>query len=106
MRIVAAILLVLVLALQYRLWMSDGGMREVWRLQTEVAEQRSENERLIERNRTLIAEVHDLKQGRTAIEERARTDLGMIRSNESFYQVMESKPANRPDAAANGDSPR
>jgi cell division protein FtsB len=88
MRIVAAVLLVLVLVLQYRLWVSDGGMREVWRLRDEVALQRAENKKLNERNRTLVAEVQDLKQGKTAIEERARTDLGMIGSNESFYQVM------------------
>jgi cell division protein FtsB len=88
MRIVAAVLVVLVLALQYRLWISDGGMREVWRLRDEVASQQAENEKLKERNRTLVAEVQDLKQGKTAIEERARTDLGMIGNNESFYQVM------------------
>ena len=90
MRIVIAILLVLVLALQYRLWVSDGGMREVWRLRDEVSAQRAENEKLKERNRTLVAEVQDLKQGKTAIEERARTDLGMVGKDESFYQVMGS----------------
>jgi cell division protein FtsB len=88
MRIVAIVLLVLVLALQYRLWVSDGGMREVWRLRDEVSAQRAENEKLKDRNRTLLAEVQDLKQGKTAIEERARTDLGMVRSDETFYQVM------------------
>ncbi len=93
MRIVAAVLLVLVLALQYRLWVSDGGMREVWRLRDEATTQRAENEKLQERNRTLVAEVQDLKQGKTAIEERARTDLGMIGSNESFYQVMSPSTA-------------
>jgi cell division protein FtsB len=93
MRIIAAVLLVLVLALQYRLWVSDGGMREVWRLRDEVAAQQAENEKLKERNRTLVAEVQDLKQGKTAIEERARTDLGMVRSDESFYQVMAPTPS-------------
>jgi cell division protein FtsB len=88
MRIIAAVLAVLVLALQYRLWVSDGGMREVWRLRDEVAAQRAENEKLKERNRTLVAEVQDLKQGTTAIEERARTDLGMVGNSETFYQVM------------------
>jgi cell division protein FtsB len=93
MRIVAAVLIVLVLGLQYRLWASDGGMREVWRLRNEVASQQAENEKLKERNRTLVAEVQDLKQGKTAIEERARTDLGMIGNNESFYQVMSQSAA-------------
>jgi cell division protein FtsB len=88
MRIVIAVLIVLVLGLQYRLWVGDGGMREVWRLREEVSSQQAENEKLKERNRTLVAEVQDLKQGKTAIEERARTDLGMIGGNESFYQVM------------------
>jgi cell division protein FtsB len=76
-------------------------MREVWRLRTEVAAQQTENEKLKERNRTLVAEVQDLKQGRTAIEERARTDLGMVRSDESFYQVMAPNvpPKNKPVAA-------
>jgi cell division protein FtsB len=99
MRIVAAVLLVLVLGLQYRLWVSDGGMREVWRLRGEVATQQAENEKLKERNRTLVAEVQDLKQGKTAIEERARTDLGMIGNNESFYQVMSPTTAAQSKAA-------
>ena len=88
MRILVAVLVVVALALQYRFWLGDGGMREVWRLREEVAAQQAENERLQERNRTLVAEVQDLKQGKTAIEERARTDLGMIGNNETFYQVV------------------
>ncbi|HTE40020.1 MAG TPA: cell division protein FtsB [Steroidobacteraceae bacterium] len=92
MRIVIAVLVVLVLGLQYRFWLGDGGMREVWRLRTEVETQRAENEQLQERNRTLVAEVQDLKQGRIAIEERARTDLGMVGNNETFYQVMSGAP--------------
>ena len=93
MRIIAAILVVLVLALQYRFWLGDGGIREVSRLRKEVAAQRAENEHLQERNRTLSAEVQDLKKGKTAIEERARTDLGMVGNNETFYQVMTGPPA-------------
>jgi len=91
MRIIAAVLLVLVLTLQYRLWVSDSGMREVWRLRGEVATQQGENEQLQQRNRTLAAEVQDLKKGKVAIEERARTDLGMVGNNETFYQVMPDK---------------
>jgi len=94
MRIIAAILIALVLVLQYRLWVGNGGMREVWRLRDEVAVQRAENEKLKDRNRTLSAEVLDLKKGKTAIEERARTDLGMVGSNESFYQVMTAPAKN------------
>ena len=63
-------------------------MREVWRLEKAIEAQEQENAGLNERNRTLAAEVRDLKEGRTAIEERARTDLGMIGANETFYQVV------------------
>jgi cell division protein FtsB len=87
MRIIALLLLVMILALQYRLWMADGGMREVWRLRKEVATQVEENSKLKERNRNLAAEVLDLKKGKAAIEERARADLGMVGANETFFQV-------------------
>lgn len=88
MKLVMAVLAALLLILQYRLWVSDDGVREVARLKEDIAEQRLENERLRERNRTLAAEVQDLKKGTTAIEERARTDLGMIGKSETFYQVV------------------
>jgi len=87
LRVLAVLLISLVLAMQYRLWIADGGMREVWRLRKEVATQRDENTKLNERNRTLAAEVQDLKKGKSAIEERARTDLGMVGGNETFFQV-------------------
>jgi cell division protein FtsB len=80
--------LVLLVLLQYRLWLGEGGMREVSRLRAEIATQAQENETLRERNRTLAAEVQDLKKGTIAIEERARTDLGMIGKSETFYQVV------------------
>ncbi len=96
MRIIIAILVALILTLQYRLWFGDGGIREVGRLREAVAAQRAENEQLKDRNRTLTAEVQDLKKGHTAIEERARTDLGMVGHDESFYQVMNA-PANASD---------
>ena len=79
---------VVVLLLQYRLWMSPNGVRELGRLEQAVAQQRSENEQLINRNAQLAAEVRDLKKGVTALEERARSDLGMIANNETFYQVI------------------
>jgi cell division protein FtsB len=87
-RIVVVSLLICAIALQWRVWASDHGMREVWRLREQVAAQRNENERLQERNRTMQAEVKDLRGGRIAIEERARTDLGMVGNNETFYQVL------------------
>ncbi|MFO7305280.1 MAG: cell division protein FtsB [Gammaproteobacteria bacterium] len=88
MKYLAAALLVVLVLLQYRLWLGDGGMREVRRLRAEIAAQMQENEALRERNRTLAAEVQDLKKGTAAIEERARTDLGMIGEGETFYQVV------------------
>lgn len=87
MRFLAAGLFVLVLLLQYRFWLGESGMGEVSRLRGQIETQRSQNEQLRERNRTLAAEVIDLKKGTTAIEERARTDLGMVGKGETFYQV-------------------
>jgi cell division protein FtsB len=84
----AAALGVIVLLLQYRLWMSPDGVHELSRLEKAVADQKSENRELIGRNARLAAEVRDLKKGFTALEERARSDLGMIASNETFYQVI------------------
>ena len=102
MRIIAILLLVMILALQYRLWMADGGMREVWRMRKEVATQTDENAKLQERNRNLAAEVLDLKKGKAAIEERARADLGMVGANETFFQVAPTETRNGP--AATGES--
>jgi cell division protein FtsB len=89
----AAALLGALLLLQYRLWLSGDGVREVLRLRTEVASQQQQNATLAERNRELAGEVRDLKQGYAAIEERARSDLGMIAGNETFYQVVPRSPA-------------
>lgn len=83
-----AILAVLVLVLQYRIWIARDGVREVLQLRDAVAAQRSENERLQERNRQLAAEVRDLKQGFAALEEQARSELGLIASSETYYQVV------------------
>ena len=98
LRIVAGLLFAALLVLQYRLWASPGGMREVWRLEKAIEVQVEENERLATRNSTLAAEVRDLKVGKQAIEERARTDLGMVKTNETFFQVV--PPAQPGDPAA------
>src|SRR5262245_6662844 len=87
-RIAAGVLLLALLALQYRLWVSGSGLREVWRLEQAIDTQQRENDTLESRNRALAAEVRDLKEGQAALEERARTDLGMIGANETFYQVV------------------
>ena len=74
--------------LQYRVWLSDQGFREVSRLQASVDAQVSANREQTERNRQLIAEVNDLKVGLTALEERARSELGMVGNSETFYQIV------------------
>ena len=88
MRVLLIVLLSLLALLQARLWFSDGGYREVWRLRGQVAEQEDENQFLLDRNTALEAEVQDLRGGLAAAEERARTDLGMIRREETFFQVI------------------
>ncbi|MGE0580978.1 MAG: cell division protein FtsB [Steroidobacteraceae bacterium] len=88
MKWLAGALVVVVVLLQYRLWVSPDGVREMGRLAAEVAAQRGENASLADRNARLAAEVQDLKQGLTALEERARSELGMIAPRESFYQVV------------------
>ena len=88
MRILAAVLGLTLVLLQYRLWISDHGMREVSRLQAAVDAQASANREQGARNRQLVAEVADLKLGLTALEERARSELGMVGNSETFYQVV------------------
>ena len=96
MRILLAVLLLLLVLLQYKLWLGEGGFADVRRLQQKVEEQAGENERLEQRNRQLEAEVEDLRQGYDAIEERARNELGMIKEGEEFYQVVPG-PAAQPE---------
>src|SRR5450432_2948787 len=88
MRIFSAVLALALVLLQYRLWLSDQGLREVSRLQAAVDTQASANREQSERNRQLVAEVTDLKVGLTALEERARSELGMVGNGETFYQVV------------------
>ncbi len=106
MKYLAAVLVVLLALLQYRLWLGEGGMREVAQLRHQIQEQLEENETLRERNRTLAAEVQDLKQGTTAIEERARTDLGMVGEGETFFQVITPKAPAPPPAPMPAPTPQ
>ena len=91
MRYLFLALLILLLLLQYRLWVGGGGFADVIHLRRDLAEQQVENNRLRERNEALEAEVKDLKQGLDAIEERAREELGMIKEDEIFYQIIEEE---------------
>ena len=91
MRALLAILILLLAALQLKMWFGEGGFRDVQRLALRVEEQARENELLAQRNRELQAEVEDLRQGLEAIEERARSELGLIKQDEEFYQVVPRK---------------
>lgn len=92
LRIMVLVLLVLLAWLQYRLWFGNGGKREVADLQQQVAQQKHDNSGLKQRNDALAAEVEDLKSGEAAVEERARSELGMIKPGETFYRVVEIEP--------------
>ena len=87
-RSLLVILAIAGLGLQTELWFSDDGYRKTLKLRTAVADQRTLNDSLRDRNSALDAEVINLKQGLDAAEERARTDLGMIGERETFYQVV------------------
>lgn len=92
------LLLVAILAiLQYRLLSGEGGRPSVEALQAQVEAQGRENDGLQQRNDALAAEVEDLKSGEAAVEERARSELGMIRPGETFYRVVETAPRPAPD---------
>ena len=86
--------------LQYRLWVSEQGTREVSRLQAAVVAQAAANAEQSARNRELVGEVTDLKVGLTALEERARSELGMVGNSETFYQVVTAATPAPPTAAA------
>ena len=88
MKPLAAVLAALIVVLQYPLWFGKGGWLRVRELDRQLASQQAVNAGLKARNETLDAEVRDLKQGLDAIEERARLELGMIRKDEVFYQVV------------------
>ncbi|KQH73346.1 cell division protein FtsB [Xylella fastidiosa subsp. sandyi] len=83
--------------LQHRFWFGPGNSGEVRMLQVKIVQQHQESERLRQRNASLAAEVKNLKDGDAAIEERARSELGMIKPGEIFYRVVEDIPAPLPN---------
>jgi cell division protein FtsB len=89
LRVLLLLLVLLLASLQYKLWLGNGGQREVQSLRAQVAKQQAENLRLQQRNEALKAEVEDLKSGEAAVEERARSELGMVKPGETFYRVIE-----------------
>ncbi|HEX5635630.1 MAG TPA: cell division protein FtsB [Gammaproteobacteria bacterium] len=100
MKWIIALLAVLLLLLQYRLWLGDGSIPEVLHLQNEKEAVAEERAQLDERNAALNAEVQDLKGGLGAIEERARSELGMIGKDETFYQFVQPKKTPPADESA------
>lgn len=89
MRAITITLLLILLLLQYPLWLGKGGWFKVWDLHRQVEAQQQVNQQTQTRNAVLDAEVRDLKQGTEAIEERARADLGMVKRDEVFYQILD-----------------
>ena len=95
MKTLTYVLVALIAAIQYPLWMGKGSWLRVWEFSTKVDQQKEKNVQLAARNAGLDAEVRDLKQGTEAVEERARVELGMIKPGEVFYQVT-GKPRAKP----------
>ncbi|KAF0813284.1 Cell division protein FtsB [Andreprevotia sp. IGB-42] len=91
MRILAIVLALMIALLQWPLWIGKGSWLRVWQLDQELSDRHAQNDRLKERNAALEAEVLDLKTGTDAIEERARNELGMIRPDEVFFQVLDAR---------------
>jgi cell division protein FtsB len=100
MRIITLLLVLLIAALQWPMWLGKGGWYRVWQVDKALRDQRISNASLMVRNAALAAEVMDLKTGTDAIEERARSELGMIKKDEVFFHILEkrnkitSKPKN------------
>jgi len=92
MKLLSFILLLFVAAMQYPLWFGKASWLRVWQVDQEVIAARAENVHLQNRNNKLEAEVNDLKQGLEAIEERARSDLGMIKEGEILFQIVRNTP--------------
>jgi cell division protein FtsB len=86
-------LIVLLVAIQYPLWIGKGSWLRVWDMSKQVDVQKEKNEKLAARNAGLDAEVRDLKQGIEAVEERARVEFGMVKPDETFYQIVEKSKA-------------
>jgi cell division protein FtsB len=90
------IFVILIALLQYPLWLGKGSWLRVWNVSQQIDEQKTKNASLKQRNETVRAEVRDLKQGTAAIEERARSELGMVKQDEVFYQVIDQPLPNKP----------
>lgn len=102
MRLIAVSFVILLVLIQYPLWLGKGGWLRVWEFERQVAQAQSQNEKLKERNAKLESEVADLKNGTDSVEERARFELGMIKKDEIFVQILDKNaptPASAPTAS-------
>lgn len=90
MRLLTLVLGLLLIGLQYPLWFSDTSLPEAWKLQEKIELQVQQNAQLTDRNKVLESEVYDLKHGLEVVEEKARNELGMIKPDETYYQIIES----------------
>jgi cell division protein FtsB len=90
MKWIIAVLIIIILGLQYRLWFGEGSVEQIVQLQREIDKQKIENAGLEERNRVLMAQIKELKEGTESIEAKARTDMGMIKEGETFYFITDS----------------
>ncbi|GAA6206063.1 MULTISPECIES: cell division protein FtsB [Thalassotalea] len=91
MRVITIVLLIFLVLLQYRLWFGKNSVPDYLSLEDEVARQKIDNDKLRQRNKLLYADTDDLKSGSDAIEERARNELGMIKSGETFFRIIPNK---------------
>ena len=89
MRILIALLVIIFFSLQYRLWIGEGSFAEVRHLQMQIEAQKLELKKMQQENQELRAEIDDLKSGLDAIEERARSELGMVKKDEIYFQFVE-----------------
>ena len=96
MKLVTLALIALIALLQHPLWLGKGSWLRVWDVDRQMQAQRETNQKLALRNSALDAEVRDLKQGLDAIEERARSELGMIKRDEIFFQILDERPTAKP----------
>ncbi|MBY6063176.1 cell division protein FtsB [Pseudidiomarina sediminum] len=94
MRLLKLFLLVLLVVLQYRLWLGKNSLPEYWHLQEDVARQEQSNQKLRQRNQVLMADITDLREGEVALEERARNELGLIKEDETFFRLIATKSKN------------
>jgi cell division protein FtsB len=92
MKLILAILLILLVLLQFRLWTGEGSIAEISEFDDKIASQTAENASLQARNEALLQEVADLKTGLDSIEERARSELGMIKKGETFFLIVDEEP--------------